>query len=117
MSFDRTPRRIDKPEPGFWMLRLKKGGVEVPAAIKRVQTAFEPGNPTNLMDRSPFMAAFIRDEVVALPEVWERRGRAVTETEYEYQLRIAGWAKTTTERTPLARPEVSVDLSAIPPLF
>ena len=116
-ALDRTPRRIDKPEPGFWLMRLRKGAPEVPAAIKLIHTRYEPALPTNLMERSPFLAAFIRGEAVSLSDVWERRGRPITEAEYEYQLRLSGWAKTTTERTPLAQPRETVDLGSLPPLF
>lgn len=117
MAMDRTPRRLGHPEPGFWMIRLAKNGPEVPAAVKRLQTTYEPGNPTNLMERSPFIAAFIRGEVVAPARVWETRGRSISELEYEYQLRLARWANVTDEITPLAEPTKAVDLNAIPPLF
>ena len=30
-----TPRRVDDPQPGWFMLRLVRGGPEVPAAIHR----------------------------------------------------------------------------------
>lgn len=114
---DRAPRRIDKPEPGFWMLKLGRNTPEVPACIRLVQATFEPGEPTNLMDRSPSLVALIRGKIVPLSEVWERRGRAITEQEYDYQLRLAHWADETGEPTPLAEPQAPIDFNALKPLF
>ena len=59
-------RRMDRPEPGFWLVRLAKGAPQVPACIRVVQTLAEPGDPLNLMDRSPFIAAFIAGEPVRM---------------------------------------------------
>jgi hypothetical protein len=69
---------VDWPQPGYWMIRLVSGGPEVPACICVVQTLHEPGIPENLMERSPFLAAFILGKPAGLDEVWKRRGREST---------------------------------------
>lgn len=76
-------RRIDDPQVGFWMVRLVKGGREVPACIQYESTTSEPGNPENLMERSPMLTARINGEIVDTGEVWERRGREISKAEYD----------------------------------
>jgi hypothetical protein len=108
------PRRIDRPEPGFWMMRLVKGGPEVPAAILRVQTTHEPGEPSNQMDRSPFLVALINGEPVDLATVWERRGRPVTRAEYEFQLADGDWHRAYAPDHPKANPTKPIDTLTVP---
>ena len=111
----RETRIIGQPEPGWWMVRLVRGGPEVPAAILRVEVADEPGNPRQ--DRSSYLAAFIGGEPVALSDVWERKGRTITEAEYKFQLADARWAKAHAPHEPKADPTRQIELSALKPIF
>lgn len=90
------------------MVVLVKGGPRVPAAIMRVHTTAHPetGEP---MDRSPFLAAFIAGEPVALDDVWLKRGTEITAAEYHYQTATAIWAKAHAPHEPAARPREAVD--------
>lgn len=105
-------RRIDRPEPGFWMIRLVKGGPLVPAAIMRVQTTQDPetGEP---MERSSFLAAFINGEPVDIDAVWLTRGTEITEAEYRFRVADAEWARRHAQFDPIANPRRRVDLAAI----
>src|SRR5262249_8083999 len=111
----REPRIIGQPEPGYWMVRLVRGGPEVPACIALMTVADEPGNPRE--DRSSYLAAFIGGEPVALSDVWERKGRPVTEAEYRFQLADAAWAKAHAPQEPKADPTRKIDLTALRPIF
>lgn len=111
------PRILNQPKPGFWLMKLRKGAPEVPAAIMWVHTTHEPGNPDNLMERSPFLAAFIAGEPVSLNRVWESRGRPISETEYRYLLADLEWVRQYAPTDPKANPRQKVDLSTMAPPF
>lgn len=111
------PRRIDRPKPGFWLLRLVKGGPDVAACILRLQTRHEPGEPQNQMERSPFLAAFINGEPVDLAAVWERRGRAITEAEHCYRVALTDWAIQNAPHEPAARPTEAINHMTAPVPF
>lgn len=112
-------RDITKPQPGYWMLRLTRGGPEVPAAIIRVDLSHEPGNPENQLDRWPLerLVAYIGGREVPIERVWERRGRAITKDEYSFQLADAAWARQHAPDEPKANPEQRIDLNAIKTIF
>lgn len=107
-------RHIDTPQPGFWMVRLVKGGPEVPAAIQWELTRHEPGNPTNRMERSPILTARIQGEIVPVEMVWLRRGRPITEAEFRFQIADTEWAKTYAPAEPKANPKAPIDLLQAP---
>lgn len=108
------PRRIDRPEPGHWAVRLVRGGPAIPARIFWAQTTHEPGNPENRMERSPFLAAEIGGEVADVDDVWLRRGTPITEAEYRYRVAEMQWAKEHAPREAVARPRQRVDFAALP---
>lgn len=107
-------RRIDRPEPGHWLVRLVRGGPLVPARIFWAQTTHEPGNPENLMERSPFLAAEVGGDVVEVDSVWHRRGTPITEAEYRYRLAEMQWATEHAPAEAIAKPRQPVDFTAIP---
>jgi len=99
------------------MIRLVKGGPEVPACIQYEQTTHEPGNPENVMERSAILTARIRGDVVPTDRVWLRRGRPITKAEYDFQIADAQWAAKYAPAEPKASPDKPVDLNSIPPIF
>ncbi len=103
-------RQIARPAPGFWLLRQVKGGPLVPAAIVVLRTTAEPDEPDNIMDRSPFIAAFIAGEPVGLDDVWFRRGEAITKREYEFRVADLRWAQQHAPDEPQAQPRKRIDL-------
>lgn len=117
----REPRDISKPHPGYWMLRLAKGAVEVPAAIiLHPPVIYEPGNPLNKLDRGvrqPYFCAYINGEPFAIDRVWLRRGREITEAEYRFQVKDVEWARTHAPRDPKAMPDKPIDLFTTKPPF
>lgn len=105
----REQRRIDRPEVGFWLVRLVRGGPEVGACILRLQTVHEPGRPDNRMERSPFLAAFINGVPVDMEAVWLRRGRPITEAEHRYRVALTDWTIQNAPYEPAARPTEAID--------
>ncbi len=110
-------RQIDKPMPGYWMIRLAKGAPEVPACIEYEQTTHEPGNPENVMERSAVLTARIRGEVVPIDRVWLRRGRTITKAEHDFQVADARWAERHAPAEPKANPDKPIDLNKLKPVF
>jgi hypothetical protein len=111
------PRNIDRPEPGFWMVRRVKGGVDVPARIFRETCTAEPGNDENRMERPAFLVAEILGETVPLERVWHARGRPIDAAEYRFQIADFEHAQAWRPHDPKHAPNARVDLSALPPLY
>ncbi len=108
-------RNIPLPEPGFWLVRKHRKGAWCPAAILRLKTEFEPGSrENNFMERSPFLAAFISGEVVALEDVWHSRGRRITQIEYWRAVDEIEKAKARGDYDPRSHPFRAIKLDAIP---
>ncbi len=103
-------RRIDAPEAGHWMVRLVKGGPEVPARIFVHHTTREPGNPENVMDRPGFIAAEISGEPAEVDSVGLRRGRPITPDQYEAALMDQKFARVFEPQSPAANPIRRIDL-------
>lgn len=109
-------RNIDRPEPGFWMVRLVKGGVDVPARIFRETCLAEPGAHANRMERPTFLVAEILGETVPLDDVWLRRGRPIDAAEYRFQVADFDHAVAWRPGDPKHAPRARVDLTQLPPL-
>lgn len=101
------PRRIDSPRISFWMTRMVRGGIEVPACI-----AFEPDANGN-----PVLVARLRGDVVDTDEIWLRRGREITKDEYEYQLALAAWADDHEPDSPRANPTKPINLNSMRSIY
>lgn len=101
------PRRIDAPAPGHWMMRLCKGGVEVPACLSWEPT---PAGPLALVAR-------IRGEVVDVDAVWLHRGRPVTKAWHDYMLALARWCDENDPDNPYAHPRKPIDFNRMRPVF
>ena len=106
-------RRIDAPRPGFWLIRLVKGGPEVPARIYRHSTTHEPGDPANEMERPSFLLAEIAGEPAELDDVWLRAGRAIDEAEYLFQVADHAHAREWRPRDAKADPRRRIDHLAV----
>lgn len=74
-------RRIDRPRPGFFKVRLVRRGPWVPAQI----TEDPPLDPWTgeIMDRSTHLQAYIEGRPVDLERVW-LWGRIVTKDEWQW---------------------------------
>lgn len=107
-------KNIPLPEPGFWLVRKHRLGPWCPAAIIRLQTQHEPGNPDNPMERSPFLAAFVSGEPVDIEDVWHTRGRRIAPPEYWNAVGEIRRARQRNEYDPRLYPRRPIKPSAIP---
>jgi len=104
------------PQPGYWLIRLVRGGPILPASIERIE--HEPGDPSNILDTGPILIANIGNEDADPKAVWvARREAALTKEEHDLAIRQHAWDR---EYDPLA-PQVGasrkpVNLAELPPV-
>jgi hypothetical protein len=123
-----TPRVLLQPQPGFYVMRLRRGAPLVSALIYQLcpmvvpqPTAVDGPHPDDWcrpLDRSPRYGALIDGERVAVDRVWTARSlRPVSPAEYAFRIGpLRRWARAYPVM-PEARPERPVDLTALPSLF
>ena len=104
------PRAMQRPETGYWLIRLRRGAPEVPACIRYERTTYEPGLPDNRMDRSPILTARINGDIVPWERVWLTRGRAIDRAEYDYRVAVTEWAIENAPDDPAADATRPIDL-------
>jgi hypothetical protein len=124
----RRARVLIRPEPGFYVMRLARGVPLVPASIYQLcpMVVPQPGAPEGPhpddwcrpLDRSPQYRARIDGKPVAIDRVWTARSlRAISPAEYQFRIgALRQWARAN-PRMPEARPQLRVNLAALPPLF
>lgn len=123
-----SPRVLIRPQPGFFVLRLRSGAPLVPAVIYQLCPMVIP-QPTTVsgphpdewcrpLDRSPRYEGRINDKRVDIDRVWTARSLcAVSLDEFQFRMGpLRRWAQQT-PGAPEARPEMPVDLNRLPPLF
>jgi hypothetical protein len=111
------PRLIEKPEPGFYKLRLARGGPWVAAIIFRpCPIEFDPETFQHV-DRVYHLQAEIDGKSVELLRVWEY-GRPVDQAEYEYLCGDRDWCRRhAPERLEAATPRDYFRVDLLPPIF
>jgi hypothetical protein len=121
-------RVLIRPEPGFYVMRLRSGAPLVPALIYQLcpmvipqPTTFAGPHPDEWcrpLDRSRRYEARIDGKRVEIDRVWTARSlRRVCLAEFDFRSGpLRRWVRQH-PGAPEARPYRSVDLSAIPPLF
>lgn len=94
-------------------MKLRSRAIEVAARI--FWRDHEPGEPENKLER-PFLDAEINGERVPPSQVWERRGRVITEADYRFLVADRAWAAQHKPTLPEANPREAIDplVSPIP---
>ena len=107
-------QRIIAPRPGHWLIRLTKGGAEVPARIASARC--EPGTD-NLLSTGPILVAEIAGAPADPLDVWLKPGRAILPAEYAFRMAEAAWLREHAPADPKARPREKADIAAMEPPF
>jgi len=107
-------RVMNRPQLGFWMIRMRRGGPEMPACI--ALSDHEPGNAGNKLDTGPILVANVGYEERDPIEVWSMKGRAITEAEYRFEMARVAWVRAHAMDEPEATPRKPVDLAALRPI-
>lgn len=124
-------RRIDTPRPGWFVVKLVKGGPPVPALIFRpcpmvlplpVPDCYEDGEPGPEDWCRPCRAhwrpleARINDDWAPVDRVWTS-GREIDRGEYEFLMADYRWARQHAPSDFRANPDRAIDVSTMPPVF
>lgn len=127
----RRPQLLNCPEPGFFKLRMVRGGVWVPALIWQPCPMVIPEDPNEeavgempsdwCYPIDPYrgpraLLARIGDAAVDPLEVWQR-GRKITGEEYYWRRGLREWAIVKAPSQPEANPRQPVDLRRQPSMF
>ncbi len=109
-------RIINRPEPGFFKMRLVKNGPWVPALIYRPCPIELNPETFQAVDRVYHLEAAIDNMPVNVDRIW-LSGRRITAAEYLYLRADRAWVRQYRPDLPEANPMQSVDLNAQPPIF
>lgn len=112
MRNDERPRVVDQPEPGFFELRLVRGGPLVGARIIHEQgwwTAWIDGKLCGPADQDP-----VRAEGVC--RIWNG-ARRIDRVLYDFRLSTKSWALANEPDHPAANPGEPIDLGRMRSLF
>lgn len=114
------PRRLHYVAPGFYKVRLVKGGPWVPVHVWETgERDEETGEPLEDIDSFievngavvPFEKADFHAERINL------HGVPIDRAEFEYRRDTRRWAEAYAPDVPEARPQEAIDLNKVPPIF
>ena len=109
-------RAIGTPEPGFFRMKLTRGGIFVAAIIWR-PCPIEPNPETfQWIDRWPHLEAEIDGKPAEVNRVWTS-GRRILIAEYLYLKADRAWAREWAPNLPEANPRQPVDFNTLQPPF
>ncbi|HET98765.1 MAG TPA: hypothetical protein ENH89_00020 [Aurantimonas coralicida] len=110
-------RAIDSPEPGFFRLKLTRGGPWVPAILYRpCPIEFEP-ETFQAVDRHYRLVAEIDGKPADVHRVWTS-GERITIAEYLYLTANHAWVRQYAPDLPEANPGSPIDFNVLqPPSF
>ena len=109
-------REIANPEPGFFRIKLTKGGPWVPAIIYRpCPIEFEP-QTFQPVDRHYRLVAEVDGKLVDMSRVWTS-GERITMAEYLFLTADHAWARLYRPDLPEANPERPIDFNTLSPPF
>lgn len=105
--------------PGFWLARRAPGLPLVPAMIAG-PIEHEPGNSSNVLDRSPLALPFIAELSGIECDPYEvslcRELIPITEDEYRYRKAQCDWSRDWDAADPQLKPQRRADLTKLQPI-
>lgn len=111
---DQEPRRVDVPEPGFFAIRLVKGGPKVAATIERDAA----GVWSTTIDGVRQSGAAHTDPALAegVFRIWHY-GERITEAEHRYLIDFAAYVRVHVPDAPEANPTQPIVIGRLLPAF
>ena len=106
-----------EPQPGFYKRRFVRGGPWVPVRIWWHEAARDESG--DLLEDEDFRCE-VSGEPANAYDQWVKLmpvPAEIDETEYNYLLRLGGWAREHAPADPYADPKRSIDLNQAPTLF
>ena len=105
-----TPRPMNDPQPGQWMIRCCRHCPPVAARIWLCEV--EPGTD-NPVDQ-PYLQGQIGLDLIPPTEVWHRRGHPISLIEFYHRVAWLRWAERNAPTDPRRLYRTPVALDAIP---
>jgi hypothetical protein len=110
-------RILTAPEPGWFTMRLVRGGPQVPARIYQpCPIEFCWLSPWQWVDRRYKLEAEIDGTPTTVDSVW-LYGRRSTMAEFEYLTHKARWARVHQPEHPAANPRAKIDLGKMKSVY
>lgn len=111
---NQAPRRVDQPEPGYFRIRLVKGGPWVAATIERDQH----GVWSAIIDNQRSSGAAHTDPALATDvfRIWHY-GERITPAEHAYLVERAAYCRLHMPDAPEANPTQPITIGRLPPAF
>ena len=114
-------RLQDAARPGYFRTRLVKGGVWVPAVIRRICVCTVNGGGDQVehdwneeCDRYPRLEAEVDLKPAAVDRVW-MSGEPITKAQYDYLVTSTAWDRENDINSPAATPRKAIDLDQVDP--
>jgi len=114
MARDATPRDLETPQPGFYQVRLVRGGHPLPAQI--THDAESDTWAIQIGDDTPTSVVGNPWDHPQMERVYYY-GRAISEDEHAGLLRLIAWARANDPDHPILTPTIKRALINMPPLF
>jgi|JI10StandDraft_1071094.scaffolds.fasta_scaffold47418_4 hypothetical protein len=103
-------RAGDPPRPGCWMIRLVRGGPEVPARIYRPCPIEMHPDHWEPLDRVFCLVAEVGGREQPVARMWNQRDRReITLADFDFEMRDLEWARRWAPQEPKANPYRKVD--------
>ncbi len=109
-------RAIASPEPGFFRMKLTRGGIFVAAIIWRPCRIESNPETFQAVDRWPHLEAEIDGKPADVDRVWTS-GRRIPIAEYQFLKADRAWAREWAPQSPEANPRVAIDFDTLTPPF
>ena len=117
-KFSGPARDVGKPEPGYFLMRLVRGGPQVPARICRILPSTD--HPEGLwwaeVNGETYASHADPSSAPMVFRIWHGAEFSTAE-EYQYRLKLKRWAETHQPDHPAAKPRAKIDRLKTPTIF
>lgn len=115
LAGERVPIPMSDPEPGFYKMRLTKGGPFVPVAIW-IDQSVDPETGELLTDER--LCCLVNGQHRDPYRTWTWcASRPISEADYRYRIDYGEWASAHAPADPAANPNAPINLKEMEPLL
>lgn len=105
---------VDRPEPGFWLIRLVKRGPYVPARIYWSE-GIDPDTGESI-DRPRLLCGEVAGEPCDPFDIWLTRRKPIDEKDFRFRTDEIRWLRQNKPDTPQCHPRRPIDFTNLPPI-
>lgn len=110
---------LNRPIPGFYLVKLVKGGPDVACLIYRpCPILMHLDEPWEWLDRWPRLEADLYGVTVPIDRIWPGCAkRPITFAEYQYRSALVDWCNKFAPHAPEANPREAIDFNTMETIF